>query len=257
MALAAFAALFGGGSDSARSANQSLTTPSFNVSYRDVDDAEAKIFVDAAETARIAVTKYLDRGYDDRISISISNDHKFPDIDPKTGRIVIPASRIRGDAGGPPGLKGRGPAFIQVLTVVIAPSRNRKLGRLLETGLGAYLQEKFGDKSKLAYPSMGRDLHRETSLMAANFGRFIALVDAERERNITTRLIRIRRLAHLEEGSFVRYLIESEGITEFLKFYDGAPIEEVYAADLQTLERSWQRLIRSLNPEAIPRNNVN
>ena len=83
------------------------------------------------------------------------------------------------------------------------------------------------------------------------------LDDAERERNISTRLIRIRRLAHLEEGSFVRYLIESEGITEFLKFYDGAPIEEVYAADLHSLERAWKRLIRSLNSEAIPRNNVN
>ena len=83
LALGALAALFGGGIDSARSANQSLATPSFYVSYRDVDDADAEKFVDAAENARIAVTRYLGRRYDDPISISISNDHKFPDLDAK------------------------------------------------------------------------------------------------------------------------------------------------------------------------------
>ena len=257
LVLGALAVLVGGGSDSARSAYQSLTTPSFYVSYRDVDDADAKKFVDAAEKARIAVTKYLGKRYDDPISISISNDHKFPDIDAKTGRIFIPANRIRGDAGGPPGLKGRGPAIVLVMTKLIAPSRNRDWGGFLEIGLGIYMQEKFGDKRDLSFPNMGRDLHEETARTVADFGRFIPLENAERERTFTTRFRRARRLAHLEEGSFVRYLIESKGIAKFMMFYDGAPIEKVYDADFQSLERAWKRLIRSLNPEAIPRNNVN
>ncbi len=257
LALGALAALFGSGSESARAANQSLTTPSFNVSYRDVDDAEAKKFLDAAERAKIAVTKYLDRRYDDPISISISNDHKFPDIDAKAGRIVIPANRIRGDAVGPPRLKGRGPSIVYVMTRLIAPSRNRDWGGFLEIGLGIYMQEKFGDKWDLSFPNMGRDLHEETARTVADFGRFIPLRKAERERNFTTRFRRARRLAHLEEGSFVRYLIESKGIARFLEFYDGAPIEKVYAVNLQSLERAWKRLIRSLVPEAIPSSNVN
>jgi hypothetical protein len=131
------------------------------------------------------------------------------------------------------------------------------MGKFLETGLGTYLQEKFGDKDKLAYPSLGRDLHRETSRMAADFGRFIPFDDAERQRNFSTRLIRPRRFAHLQEGSFVRYLIESKGLTKFLRFYDGASVEKVYAADLPTLERAWQQMIRSLNVQALPLDNVN
>ena len=257
LALGALAALFGSGSEPARAANQSLTTPSFNVSYRDIDDADAKKFLDAAERAKIVVTKYLDRRYDDPISISISNDHKFPDIDAKAGRIVIPANRIRGDAVGPPALKGRGPSIVYVMTRLIAPSRNRDWGEFLEIGLGIYMQEKFGEKSDLSFPNMGRDLHEETARTVADFGRFIPLGKAERERTFTTRFRRARRLAHLEEGSFVRYLIELKGIARFLKFYDGSPIKKVYAADFQSLERAWKRLIRSLNPEAIPQNNVN
>ena len=257
LVLGALAALLGSGSDFVHAANKSVTTPSFHVSYRDVDDAEAKKFVDAAEKARMAVTRYLDRRFDDTISISISNDHKFPDIDAKTARIFIPANRIRGDAEGPPGLKGRGPTIVFLMTKLIAPSRNRDWGGFLEIGLGIYMQEKFGDRQDLSFPNMGRDLHEETARTVADFGRFIPLEKAERERTFSTRFRRARRLAHLEEGSFVRYLIESKGIAKFLKFYNGAPIKRVYTADFQSLERAWQRLIRSLTPEAIPSNNVN
>ena len=256
LAVGAMVPLLGVEIGSAHSASPGITTPSFYVEYSHVEEADVRNFIRSTKMAKFSIEKYLDRRYDGRIPISISNDHDFPHIDARIGQIVIPANRIRGDAKGPPGLKGRGTAIVAVMTKLIAPSRNQDWGKFLETGLGVYLQEKFGDKQDLSFPNMGRDLHRETSFLAASFGRFIPLIKAERERNVRKRLNRTRRLAHLEEGSFVRFLIETDGIAKFLKFYDGASVEKVYATNFRSLEQSWQQLIRSLTTEEIPTNNV-
>jgi hypothetical protein len=241
----------------ARSDGPILSSPSLHVNFRDVSRVDAETFVVAATKARESIESYLDRRYDGRISISIGDDHDFPRLDVNTDTIIIPANRIRGDAKGPPGLKGRGTAIVAVMTRLIAPSRNRDWGTFLETGLGVFLQEKFGNGEDVSFPNMGRDLHRETGRLAAQFGRFIPLADAERARTVRKRLNRTRRLAYLEEGSFARFLVETEGIGKFMRFYDGEPVEKVYAVDFASLERSWRNLIRSLTPEEIPDNNLN
>ena len=257
LALATIAALMASISSPASSDSGSIATPHLLVKFRGVGRSEVEKFVDAATLAKQSITAYLGKGFSRPVRIKINDEHWFPHYDQLNETIIIPANRIRGDAKGPPGLRGRGPTIVFVMTKLIAPSRNQDWGRFLETGLGIYLQEKFGGKEDLSFPNMGRDLHEETARMVANFGRFIPLGEAERERTFTTRFRRPRLLAHLEEGSFVRHLIESKGLTKFLKFYDGSPIEKVYTVDFQSLERGWKRLIRSLNPEAIPRNNVN
>ena len=220
------------------------------MAYRGIDDAQAKRFLTAAERGRAAIVRYLDRPYDRRLTVAINDSFKFPQFDRDTGTILIPASRIRGDSSGPAALHGRGPAIVAVMTRAIAPSRNRHWGEFLETGLGVFLQEKFGGKGDRSFPNMGQDLHEETARMVAEFGRFIPLREAERERRVTTRFRRARRLAHLEEGSFVRFLIESKGLESFLRFYDGKSMEQIYGADLETLESAWKSMILALEVRA-------
>lgn len=249
-ALGALVLLMGVVGHGAGANDRTFTSDAFRISYRDIDLEEVEKFAAFAENGRAAVAGYLDRDEAGLISVSIDGNTRFPRWDPNQQRIVVPANRLRGAASGPRRLRGRGTAIILVITGVVAPSRHREWGRFLEMGLGVYLQERFGDDEDPSYPTMGRDLHEETVRLARDFGRLISLGKAERERTATTRFRRARTLAQLEEGSFVRFLIESRGLARFLKFYDGAPPRQVYDMDLAALEAEWRRMILSMNVSA-------
>lgn len=225
-----------------------LTTPHFVIAYRDIDKSLAKRVGLDAEAAYGAVTSYLGKEPTETIRIEISNEHLFPRHDKKTRQVFIPANRVRGDAAGPRGLRGRGTAIVSQITPIIAPSANKLWGSFLETGLRVYLQTKFEAQHDRSFPTMGRDLHEETVRLATAYGRFIPLMEVEKARTWRNRLTRTRRLAYLEEGSFVRFLIENFGLPKFMMWYDGGEFDRSYGQPFALVERQWKTQIGANRP---------
>ncbi len=74
---------------------------------------------------------------------------------------------------------------------------------------------------------------------------------AERVRN-SEGFGRAHRLAMLEEGSFVRFLIESRGKAQFMKVFNGGTFRDVYGVGFCALEAAWVAHLVKLDPRIKP-----
>ncbi len=222
--------------------SERIKTDNLVITYENISSEMAQEFSEQAEKAFRDVTAYLSKKYrQGRIYIYVSDKHDIPRAT-KDNEVLIPANRIRGDAGGPPEIAGRGPAIAHELTHVIAPSRN-KPNRYLDEGLAVFIQEKFGTDK--AFPNMGEDVHKLTARSIRTVGKAIPIHKLEETRN-SSLTGDLRRLAYLQEGSFVRYLIEKYGIEDFMAMYEGKSYERVYKKSLEDLERDWNEFIRGI-----------
>jgi hypothetical protein len=225
-----------------------LTTPHFAVAYDDIDGKTARDFAHGAETAYSAIVDYLGRHSSRPIRLTIGKHILFPLYDRDSGEVFVPANRVREYMDISTRIRKRGPGLMLVLTPVIAPSANRQWGDFVETGLRVFLQEKLERSDIQSFPTMGRDLHEETAALASDYGRLIPIAEVEKARTWRTKLTRTRRLAYLEAGSFVRFLIERHGLEKFLRWYDGGQFDEVYQRKLAEMEREWGERIRARRP---------
>ncbi|MDH3233963.1 MAG: hypothetical protein OEQ29_10580 [Alphaproteobacteria bacterium] len=232
----------------AGAASKLIDTPQFTIRYEGISDKQAKAFAAKTKRALADVTGYFGSAIARKFSVVINDRSDQVGIIRAEWQITIPADRIRGDAGGPPPIRGRGPAIVHDITDLLFPSQNKVFGPLLTIGLGVYLQEKFGGRDRV-YPNMGKDLHDEAVRLSINYQKMIAVKNLEAVR--TRRGVgRPRRVAMTLEGSFVRYLIESSGKTKFLKLYRGEPISTIYgkAERLCSLEERWVRYLAESHP---------
>lgn len=223
----------------------SIVTAKFRIDYQDISDKQAADLGRYFEKALESVTGFLGKKSTRRLTVSISDQHFYPHFEPVRGIIVIPANRIRGGANGPPAFRNRGPSIADAITVAVTAPGNRRYGPFLQTGLAIYMQERFGAKHDRAYPAMGKDIHDETAMAARRAGRLISLSEVEKVRTKRQRLIGPRHLAYLQEGSFVRFLIEEWGIERFLAVFDGKDFHDVYRKSFSQLEKIWAERILS------------
>lgn len=219
-----------------------IKTDHFVITYENISSEMARKFSEQAEKAFSDVTEYLGKKYKrGRIYLYISDKYDMPRAT-KDNEILIPANRIRGDAGGPPGIEGRGPAIAHEITHIIAPSSGKPT-RYLDEGLAVFVQEKFGDDK--SYPNMGEDVHQVTAKLIRTVGEIIPLNRVEDTRN-SAKSENLRRLCYLQEGSFVRYLIERYGLKDFMAMYEGKSFEKVYNKSLEDLETEWKDFIKAV-----------
>lgn len=222
--------------------SERIKTDNLVITYENISSEMSQKFAEQAEKAFRDITAYLSKKYrQGRIYIYVSDKHDIPRAT-KDNEVLIPANRIRGDAGGPPEIAGRGPAIVHELTHVIAPSRG-KPNRYLDEGLAVFIQEKFGTDK--AFPNMGEDVHQLTARLIKTVGEPISIHKLEETRN-SSMTVNLRRLAYVQEGSFVRYLIEKFGIKDFMAMYEGKSYETVYKKSLEDLERDWKEFIRGI-----------
>lgn len=109
-----------------------------------------------------------------------------------------------------------------------------RFSAVLTEGIAVYLQSRFGGVEDRSFPTQGGDLHhllREASASPCLEMDFEA--DAQPEEDMAA-----RRTAYLAAGSFVRYLVESEGVDNFLALYHCA--HEKREAALMILSRKEQ-----------------
>jgi hypothetical protein len=141
----------------------------------------------------------------------------------------VPAAKLR---------NGRDSCVAHELTHLLAPGF-RQPDRMLAEGLAVHLQALFdvetGDRS---YPTDGEDLHDKTRRLIAEVGYRIPLREAETARERADFGVD-RQLAYLQEGSFVRFLIERHGMATYLRVHDGEGYGPVLGRDLDALEQEW------------------
>ena len=236
-------------------AAQRIEAQNFVIEYQDISEQTARLVAEDAVQAFAEITSFLKRNYTGRIRIRIGDAFPFPRSTAADATMEIPANRLRpgGARRGPPPIRGRGATIWNGLSNIIAESAHPVTGwgRFLKEGLGIFLQEKFGAKKPRpwpakVYPAMGEDLHQAAARLSSDYGRFLTLEEA-RTRVNRRRLDRTRRLAWIEAGSFVRYLIENRGgVERFLKWYDGRPFEDVYGKDIGAIETEWVSFVKKL-----------
>lgn len=222
--------------------SEKIKTDNLIITYEDISPEMAQKFAEQAEKASGDITAYLSKKYRrGRIYIYISDKYDMPRTT-KDNEVLIPANRVRGDSGGPPEIAGRGPAIVHELTHIIAPSQG-KPNRYLDEGLAVFMQEKFG--AGKSYPNMGEDVHQVTMRLIKTVGEPIPIYKLEETRN-SSLTSNLRRLAYLQEGSFVKYLVEKYGLKDFMAMYEGKSYEKVYKKSLDDLEKEWKEFIRSI-----------
>lgn len=82
--------------------SEKIKTDNLIITYENISPEMAQKFAEQAEKAFGDLTAYLSKKYRrGRIYISISDKYNIPHTT-KDNELLIPANRIRGDAGGPP-----------------------------------------------------------------------------------------------------------------------------------------------------------
>jgi hypothetical protein len=223
-----------------------ISTAHFDINYANVSDALAQRFAEDIEQAYRDVGKFLGKDISQRISVSISDDHLFPHYKRNKKLIAIPGNRLRGDAPGPPHLKGRGPGIPSLISNVLMSSKNKSWGTFLETGLETYMNELFHKKYDRAFPTMGKEIHQATATAYRRFSQLFPLKDVEEARTRRQRHNSTRQLAYLQEASFVKFLIETHGKEKFFEVFDGKSFDAVYDRNIGILEREWIKLINGI-----------
>jgi len=218
-----------------------LETNHFKINYKNIPDEQAKEFSEKAEKAFSDVTQYLGKKYKKKIKIYINNKYKIPRTT-KDKKILMPANRIRGDAGGPPSIKGRGPAIIHEVTHIIAKSAYFP-DRFLDEGLAVYIQAKFEAEGERNYPNMGKEIHKEALKCMNEYGKIIPLKECEKTRRSKKSGL-ARRTAYVQEGSFAKYLIEKYTLQKFMEVYEGKTYSKIYGKSFEDLEKEWAGFIK-------------
>jgi len=143
--------------------------------------------------------------------------------------------------------QGRSAAIHQVVHV-FAPNANR----FLAEGLAVYAHEHLGGAA--SYPNFGKDLH----LLAAGFA---DRADLQALARIPTpKRVELDNLdgkaSYVVAGSFVRFLVETEGMAKFRALYALTPLkpgervradpgrwQKVYGTSLPELEKRWKAFL--------------
>ncbi|MEM8995761.1 MAG: hypothetical protein AAGF23_13325 [Acidobacteriota bacterium] len=181
-----------------------------------------------------AVEKELGVTYAGRLRVDLDPGHRVPH---QSGdQLFFPASVLGQDSD-------YGLSIVHEVTHAVFPSAHRP-DRFFDDGLAVHLQEKLGEAP--SFPQLREKLHPATRRLAAELGGFIPLAETEAKRRRGSG--DTVRLAYLQEGSFVRFLIETRGLDEFIGVYrDGVALESVYGMSLGDLEAEWLEMLAALD----------
>lgn len=202
-------------------------------------DAAMKIaFERNARDAERRIAEYAGGSANNRIEVVLDPERRIPFTeDPDAHGLVVirlPAGRLQPDDA-----SGAGLALEHELTHAIAPGGDRG-DRLLVEGFAVHVQDLLGPP---AYPDFDMSPHETVRVLEARTGSTIPLAESEEARKRRESGDE-RQLAYAQEGSFVRWLIETRGLEAFLAFYrSDAGFESGLGTPLDVLERDWRRTL--------------
>lgn len=221
-------------------ARANCSDPTITINAESISDEDVAVFEKKLRTAISKVCAWWGPTFDGPYTVNIKDTRgpsmaMIPAWRGHHGTMLFRSHKTR---------KRRSPILHEVVHI-FAPNANR----LLAEGLAVYAHEHLGGQP--AYPTFGKDLHREAKPLAADAD--LAALDAI----VVPKGLRIedrkqQRRAYTVAGSFVRYLIETHGFEKFRALYaitpmvpgeripsDPARWQSVYDASLRELEARW------------------
>jgi hypothetical protein len=115
---------------------------------------------------------------------------------------------------------------------IYAPNDNR----FLAEGLAVYLHHKMAGNR--AFPNFGKSLNAEAGERLSQIESLDRLNAVRTPRPLGSVLN--EQSAYILAGSFVGFLIEKYGLSEFRKLYESGAYESAYGKSLRELEKEWR-----------------
>jgi hypothetical protein len=200
-----------------------------------VPPADVIFALGQAVYARTVVPRFLHRAPPHVLRVMLVDAERIPFTD-ATNTIWVPYGRLKARRPGTDPL-----SLVHETTHVVASGPGDQ-DRTLTEGLAVYVQDAIGPEG---YPNFGVDLHRATLDLQAKVGRAVPLLESERVRHASEQGDE-RMLAYTQEGSFARWLIETNGLHKFFELMQGADPTKIYGRDWSRLESEWRGMINSL-----------
>jgi len=156
----------------------------------------------------------------------------------RISKALIPA--YRGDRGFMEmplrGVRNNDGALLHEIVHIYAPNDNR----FLAEGLAVYVHRRLA--ANRAFPNFGRPLDTEARARLGEIESLEGLNGVRTPRPLGTVLR--EQDAYILAGSFVGFLIERYGLTEFRKLYDTGGYDAAYGKSLNVLEKEWRSTIQ-------------
>lgn len=128
-------------------------------------------------------------------------------------------------------------ALLHELTHIVSGTSHDPHG-VLDEGLAVHVQSALAGPEDRSFPSEGGDLDTETLASMGRFDSHLPLLATRAVRQTGT--AEARRLAYLQQGSFVRFLIRRYEVPCLMNAYRGkASWSDSFGATIEELECAW------------------
>jgi len=188
---------------------------------------EAQTYCSYAVSERQKVERFWGATWKEPIRIHVDRTYRI-------SRALIPAYRgNRGFMEMPLRVvRSNESALLHEIVHIYAPNGNR----FLAEGLAVYLHHKLA--GNVAFPNFGKSLDSEARALLPQVDSLAglnAVRTPERLGNVVP-----EQSAYVLAGSFVGFLIEKQGLPQFMKLYESGSYESAFGKPLEALERDWR-----------------
>ena len=219
-----------------------IESPHFVVNAQGITDEKAHEISREAERRYADLAAFFGRESDEKILIVIRDfDTRRAYANHFENRIEIPIARL--------GRDNLDSGLTHEITHIITQGPFSG-SRLLSEGVAMYAEERFSDE--LSPAARARiDVHHVVKTHILEPGLLVPISDLYWDdlafSNNQPGYVATsgRQRAYFEAGSFVRFLIETQGIEKFKQAYYLRPIEKVYGKSLDALEEDWLVAVRA------------
>ena len=188
---------------------------------------EAEAYCRYAVEERKKVAAFWGPTWADPIRVHVSSEYRIsralvPGYLGNRGFMEMPLRRVRDNSS----------ALLHEIVHIYAPNGNR----FLAEGLAVYLHTRLAGNP--AFPNFGDDLARSAARSLPVVTSLAALNDVPTPRPLGS--VMDEKAAYTLAGSFVGFLIEKNGLTQFQSLYEARDYEKVYGKSFVTLEKEWR-----------------
>lgn len=209
--------------------------------------ATARRFADLVVNERRRVRDWWGATFEEPILVKVVDERGpsmalVPGWRGERGTMLMPVQRV----------KSNDAASLHELVHIYAPNGNR----FLAEGLSVYAHEAL--RGRPAHPNFGRDLHEMARERTEKIS--LAVLDKVPTPNDLGRQAEPVD-AYVAAGSFVRFLIDSEGLDKFRALYALTPLvlnkrvagsperwQQIYGQSLTELEKDWRAFLQKTIP---------
>jgi hypothetical protein len=210
---------------------KTVNTAHATVRYADASETLVRSFCDRIDISVDAICAYLHVVPPSAIDVRIVDRPRRSAASIAQRLVVVSASNLPHRT-----------AICHELTHILAGSGLDPHG-ILDEGLPVHVQATLADATDLSFPTEGKALTEQTRSAMIQIGGRIPMTSTTSARIQGD--ARLRRLAYLQQGSFVRFLISNFGLERAMAVFRGeSGWAEAFATSIETLECHWLKSLQ-------------